>query len=352
MAVKRDNIHYNIRPIQGYDKEYNFVMSAREPGKTTSAVMDLIYNNWKKTKEPRFYMVRNSVEITPALIGMIFDININKFTDDNVVAEYKISELESGILDIRIKGELFIRIVSMSISLRRIKQSTMEGAAGAVFDEYIIDPRSGEKYLKNEAFKIKEAYTTWKRGCHRKKFKMRFFANPYTLYNPLFIDWNIPLEKLRKGQIYSDSTHAIEWALISPELREKLLKENPNYQFDEDYAGYALEGNPINDRNIKLSSMPNNYFLRFVFRYKGKYLGIFQNNYFDIMDDSYYCKFIDSTNRAYFTFEFDELMNRGVIFSSEEKNRLNRFKIAMRNNKVSFADINAYYFTQEIYYNI
>ena len=50
-------------------------------------------------------------------------------------------------------------------------------------DEYIINPKSGERYGKDEAFKIKEAYTTWRRECDG-VLKCYFLANPYSLYNP------------------------------------------------------------------------------------------------------------------------------------------------------------------------
>ena len=79
-----DNLHYSFREIDGYNKPINIVISPREPGKTTFMWVKKIYAQWKIDKRPFIYIVRKSVEINEALISSIFDVNINKFTDDNV----------------------------------------------------------------------------------------------------------------------------------------------------------------------------------------------------------------------------------------------------------------------------
>ena len=188
MAKEWDNLHYSFREIDGYNKAFNFVMSPREPGKTTAMWVQKIYKKWIKNKRPWYYLVRNAVEITDALIDTIAENNINVFTDDNVKLEYKSGDFKGGIVDIFINCEIFLRIVSLSCKLRKIKLAILPNAEACFMDEYIIDPSTGEKYLQGEAFKIKEAYTTWRRGYGGNGiFKMYFCANPYSLFNPLFI---------------------------------------------------------------------------------------------------------------------------------------------------------------------
>ena len=61
MAVKFDNIHYSFRAIDGYNKPFNFVLSPRELGKTTTMWYEKIYLGWKKDKRPWIYLVRQLI---------------------------------------------------------------------------------------------------------------------------------------------------------------------------------------------------------------------------------------------------------------------------------------------------
>lgn len=350
MAIQFDDIHWNSRRIDSYNKDFNFIFGPREPGKTTFMWVKKIYSNWKKDKKPWIYFVRNVVEISEALITSIFDVNMNKFTDDNVEPQYTKGTFKEGVVDIKIEGEIFFRIVALSIPLRRIKLAILRNAVGAYMDEYIINPRNGEKYLPDEWYKIKEAYTTWRRECEG-RFKVYFTANPYSLYNPVFVGLNVDLSKLKKGEILVGDYWAIEWVVLSPELRRSLLEKNPLYKFDEDYSDYALEGSAINDKNIKLATMPEGYSLQFVLRYQDTEIGIFKNNYLTDMEDKFYCKELDnySSKRTVYCFSFDEIVGNSALISYEDRQRFSRLKKALQRNKVAFSSIPIYYLVVEIY---
>lgn len=347
--IPMDNIHYSFRAINGYNKPINIVISPREPGKTSMAWMQLVYLPYKKTGKPWIYFVRQTNEITEALITSIEDI-FNKFTDDDVKLEYAKSSMADGIVDCKIKGKILFRIVSLSIQMRRIKLAVLANIGGVLMDEYIIDPNTNEKYQKNEAFKIKEAYTTWRREADG-VLKMYFLGNPYSLYNPLFMWLGVPVQKLKPGAILVGDIYVIQCYQLTKELREYILKNNPLYEFDDAYKKYAFDGMAVNDSNIKISKCPPGYKLIFIFRHNGKYLGIYRNDYFIDQEDRFHCKFIEdfSERRSVYCFEFNELVNQCIIFSNEEKIRLQRFKVAMRRRQITFEDINSYYIAQEIY---
>lgn len=350
MAVELDNIHYSFREIDGYNKPFNFVFGPREPGKTTMMWMSKIYNNWKKNFKPWIIMTRSSVEINEAFISSIFDTNINKFTDDNVSPEYTKTSFKDGIVDIKINGKLFFRIVSLNIDLRRIKLAVLKNIAGVFMDEYIIDRSTGEKYLKKEAEKIKEAYTTWRREADG-ILKMYFVANGYSLYNPLFVYWKVDINKLKKGEFYVGDNFVIHWCTLNPLLKEKLLKENPLYKFDEDYMDYALNGGVMNDKNIRLGTLPKNYHMRFVFRIAGKNLAVYQNQDIFADDDRFFikCEKSVSMKRQIFAIDIGEMVDRTILLSSEEKFRLNSLISAFRKRLIVFEDVNSYYLFEEIY---
>ena len=346
--MELDNLHYNFREIDGYNKAFNFVLSARECGKTTSAWIK-IYSQWKKTKKPYIYLTRTAVEINEALIDSIFDTNIRKFFDDDLKVKYNKGAFKDGIVDVFVNNELFFRIVSLSIPLRRIKLAVLKNIGGVFMDEYVIDPKTGEKYIKEEAFKIKEAYTTWRRESEG-ILKCYFVGNPYSLFNPLFVSWGVDTAKLKRGSFYVGDSFVIQWATLNPLLREKLLKENPLYEFDEDFKGYALDGEAKNDKNIRLGEKPENFRLRFVFRISGKILGVFQNNGVSL-DPRFFVGFIDdySKARTAFAFDFDELIERTALVGMDERFALSRFKDAFRNRSILFENVSCYYFIEEIY---
>lgn len=350
MAVELDNLHYSYREIDGYNKPFNFIMSPREPGKTTMMWLKKIYLKWKENKAPWIYLVRNVVEISEPLITSIQDTILNKFTDDGVALQYIKGNFDDGIVDVKINGEIFFRIVSLNIKLRRIKLAVLKNCAGVFMDEYIINPKNGEKYLKNEAYTIKEAYSTWRRESNG-ILKMYFCGNPYSLFNPLFMDWGVETSKLKKNSFYVGNDFVIHWAILTPELRAHLLKVNPLYEFDEEYSDYALEGSAVNDKNIKLSKLPENYFLQYIFRMEEKYIGVYKNRFIPDSDNRFFCTILDNIGkyRNVYCFDFEDLIDRCALFSREDRDRFSHFKKAMQRNQVAFSSIETYYLIIEIY---
>lgn len=357
MAIQRDNLHYSFRSIDGYNKAINIVISPREPGKTTSMWLDKIYLPWKKNHKPWIYLVRQAVEIDDALIESIFSTNMNKFTDDDLKPIYKPSTFSNGIVDIFLEVNkekiLFVRIVSLNIKMYRIKKAILRNIAGVFMDEFIINPQFAEKYLPKEFERLQEAYSTWRREADG-VLKMYFCGNPYSLFNPLFVGLKVDISKLKRDSFYVGDSFVIHWAILTPELKAKILEENPFYKFDEEYSNYAVDGQAVNDNNIKLGTLPRNFYLSFVIKINRKYVGIFQNNYIDDMEDKFFCKFLDevSARRTIYCFEFEEMLERSILVSIDERMKLQRFKEAMRKRLVSFEDINVYYYCEEVYKNL
>ncbi|MBO7043011.1 phage DNA encapsidation protein [bacterium] len=378
----RDNLHMNWRNVDGHNKAINGYISPREPGKTDTTWWTKIYSPWCEDGRPWAYFVRTSVEITDAAI-MDIENNINKWAEEPIELHYKKGQFKDGIVDVYIKEKLFIRIYSLNIPLRRIKMAKLENIGGIFFDEYIIDPKSQEKYIPNEWFKIKEAYTTFRREYQGKGFlKMYITGNPYSLFNPAFIGLNVDVNNLKKDtwtrtdkiihykfndgiefddyeykcnpNTYVNDMCAIEWGTLHPILKRYLKEKNPLYMFDEEYNSYALEGNAVNDRHIKTGKLPNNYELNFVIRIEGKNVGIFKNNYADDLEDKYFCKFLDEVGarRTIYCFDFAEMVSRSVLMSLDDRCRLQRFKDAMRKSVVAFEDINVYYYCVEVFKNL
>lgn len=353
--VKRDNIHYTTRRIDGYNLPFNFIISEREAGKSTAIWLDKCYKAFKENGQTTLVVRRKVVHITKSYIDDIAKI-INKFTDDNVHFTYASSSIDDGIVDIYVGDKIFIRVVALSIDITAIKSLVLLNLRYIVFDEFICNIRFKEKYLTNEAMKFMEVYNTFRRESSN--LKCYFMGNPYSLFNPYFIFFNVRTHNLKRGAIISDNkSYVIECYEMLPELRKKILEENPLYQFDNAYTKYAFDGVNINDQNIIVrEDRPQNFSLAFIFKISGKYIGIYRNNVFEEFGLNYYGEFINvetvSKKRNIFCFDFEELVERTCMLSPDDKYKFQKIKDAMRRRMIAFDSIECYYLMEEIYFNL
>ena len=351
--IKRDNIHYNSRKIDGYNLPFNFIISEREAGKSTHIWLKC-YDNWKNTEETVLVIRRKITHITKSYIDDIAQI-INKFTDDNVVFNYSQSSIKDGIIDIYIKEKRFMRICALSVDITAIKSLVLRNLRFIVFDEFICNQRFGEKYLKDEATKFMEIYNTFRRESE--KLTCYFLANPYSYFCPYFMFFNVDTSKLRRGAIISDKkSYVIECYEITKELKDYILSVNPLYQFDNAYTKYAFEGVNINDQNIIIQKeRPEGFRLLYVFKAANRYIGIYRKDFW-VDGIGYYCEFLNpstiSKRRDIICFDFEELVEKTIMLSPDERYKFQKIKDAMRKRLIAFESIECYYLTEDIYFNL
>ena len=201
-----------------------------------------------------------------------------------------------------------------------------------------------------------EVYNTFRRESE--KLKCYFLGNPYSLFNPYFMFFGVDSSKLVRGALISDKkSYVIQCYEITQELREKILKENPLYQFDNAYTKYAFEGKNVNDLNIIIrDKLPLNFRLLYVFKSANKYIGLYRSSIWIDYDIIYYCQFIDektiSRRRDIICFDFEELVERVVMLSPDERYKFQKIKEAMRKRLIAFNSIECYYLIEEIYFNL
>lgn len=349
-----DNIHFNTRKIDSYNLPFNFIISEREAGKST-AIWLKSYKAWKENGETILVVRRKITHITKAYIDDISQI-INKFTDDGVIFKYSQSSLKEGLVDIYINNIRFMRICALSCDITALKSLVLLNLRYIIFDEFICNQRFGEKYLKDEATKFMEVYNTFRRESEN--LKCYFMGNPYSLFNPYFMFFNVNSAKLKRGAVISDKkSYVIQCYEISQELREKILAENPLYQFDNSYTKYAFEGQNVNDLNIIIrEKLPPNFKLLYVFKSANKYIGLYRSSIWIDSDILYYAQFIDgnhvSKRRDIICFDFEELVERVVMLSPDERCKFQKIKEAMRKRLIAFNSIECYYLIEEIYFNL
>lgn len=342
--IKRDNIHFTFNEIDGYNKVFNFVISPREPGKTTAALLDKVYKSFMKGK-PYVLLRRRIADVTNDYIDSCLLV-INKFLDkkDQLAFVYRGTDVSKGMARIYCGDKLFMSVIGLSSPVSRIKSLMIPNIGGIIFDEFICNQRLGEKYLKQEAFKFKELYSTYQRESEG-KLKVYFLGNPYSRYNPYFTWKKVPLEELKLGTVVSKDDYAVQTYEMKPELKEYILKHNPLYEFDDEYKKYGFFGQSVNDQNIILvKSQPPKFKLIRLFTVENSTIGVYANRCSGIDEIDYWCKLETNIGlkRTVWCLDVDDLAQNRRVMSFADKNKNNNLADSMRRNRIGFKDVTAY----------
>lgn len=351
-----DNLHINFRAVNGYQLPFIFVVSAREAGKSTAFWLQA-YREFQKNRSPIIVIRRLITHLTTAYIDDIAEI-LRKFYDEDIKFKYKQADLKSGIVDVYLNDERFIRFIALNVKITAVKSLVLRNVKYVLFDEFICNPRWDEKYLSGEVQKFLEIYNTFNRESHN--MTCYFLGNPYSYYNPYFMYFGIRTETLERGKFYTDNKRYVLWLYnLKPELIEYIKERNPLYQFEDEYTKYAFFGENINDKNIIVeSSKPDGYVLQYVFKIQDRILGVYRN---DILSEKtnfdyyYYIEFVDyalSKRRNIICFDFEEMMDKTIILSRDERFKFENLRKAMRKRHIAFKTIECYYLFIEVYNNL
>lgn len=350
--MKRDNMHFTFRTVDGYKKPFVFVVSAREAGKSTAYWLDKAYKKWKDKRQTTLVMKRNIVSITSAYIESIGKI-IKKFNEnEQIELHYRKGDIKEGVINVTLNGEPFMAIVALSASIERVKSLVLENIGTMVFDEFICNKKFGEAYLKEEVDRFKEVYNTFYRETEE-MMTCYFLGNPYSLYNPYFLHFGVDIKRLKPGIILSGNNYVVQCYELSKELKEYILSRNPLYQFDDSYVKYAFNGEAINDANIRISiNLPRNYALSFIVRIEGKFIGFYYNKQISNNGDLWHCRFIPDkeVKRDFICFDFNNLVDGGTMISKSDNWQFISYKAAMQRRLITFSDVNVYNLCEQIYY--
>jgi len=350
-----DDLHFDCKEVDSYNMAFNFIVSEREAGKST-LLWKKVYNAFKNEDRPSIILRRMIVDITEQYIEDIAKI-INKFTKANIALEYVKQEIKNGQMDVKLNGRLFFRIIGLSAPMSRLKSMFIKDAKYMIMDEFICNLRLGEKYLQDEPFRVKELYTTYNRetvAAHPgKPIKFYAFGNPYSLFNPYFSDMCINTNKLYPGAIIKGNNYVIQCYQIKPELKKKILANNPLYQFDDAYKRYAFDGRAIQDADIRImEDQPKNFRLAYTMKLHNKILGVFRG-YDRDLQLHYWCRIMKPSEvgawRNIVCFDFGQMASRTVLLNNNGKKLYGYLKESIEHRWIAYQTIESSYFMEEVY---
>jgi len=347
--IIRDNIHYTFNEIDGYNKVFNFVISPREPGKTTAFLMDKVYKGWQKGT-PWVILRRRIADVTKEYIDSCCDV-INKFLPDDKQLEFKYGSVDGGTVRVYCESKLFMLVIGLSSPMSRIKSLMIRNIGGIGYDEFICNERLGEKYLNKETFKFKELYSTYQREAEG-KLKCYFLGNPYSRYNPYFVWKEVNLEKLILGSVVSEKDYAVQTYEMKPELKEYILQHNALYEYDDEYKKYGFFGKSVNDENIVIvKHQPPKYKLLRLFTVEDKIIGVYTSHSYDKSEIDYWCCLVTDVGlkRTVWCTDINDLASNRRVMSIDDINRNRTIVDAMHRNRIGFQDVTTYQLFITIY---
>lgn len=336
-----DGTYWDDRRISGYHKMLKAIIAPREPGKTTQ-MLNKCWSRACKKGETAVYLVRNSNIITPTFVENEIRQKIKKFFEVPVF-EFSMTSAKAGNVDILAEGFPFMRIISLNMLTEKLKKVTVPHPSFIWMDEFVLDTKRGDRYLTSESSRFKDLYNTLVR--ENRGLYAYFTGNVYSRYNPYFLDWKVETDKLSTESIYTNDMCAVELVTLTEKLKKKIKAENPFYEFDDIYSKFALDGEAMNDRDVKVNRrFPRGFTLRFCVLCEGRKIGIFSNGY------DYYVDYVRGTStKDTLSFSIKELVNGTRIFTSEDKYTTFYFKQKMGRREVVFHDLSCYYLIEDIW---
>ncbi len=364
----RDNIHLNIQRIDSYNKTDNFIITTRGMGKST-ALWGKVYNEYKNGL-CSVVQKNRPVEITKEYISDIED-TLNLFRKPSEYCKLRPtpgSKMNSGPVDVQIleKGKdwtRFIRVVPISIEVKRFKSMCIANIGNIYVDEFLPDIDHGEKWLPGYSWRADTLYTTlarFKYQVQKKTLKRYWFGNPYSRFiPPIFERYNVDTFSLQAGQFIVGKDYLIDMETPCNELQQLLEKENPLLlnSINEEWAKFMKGEFYTDDRYIIEKEHPRNYQLRWVFKFASHQILIFASNG-DVVDSvldcdlDFWCKLDDSwkgDRKSVFCFDFTNLTDGTQLMMNSDKLPLYVLKTAMGRRKVAFGDVNCASMMEEIY---
>lgn len=346
---KLDKFHINFSKIDGADKTFNFIISPREDGKTTMFVCRKTWPAFQRGAAT-IIQVRNKVEMSESLVDTYCQ-PIRKYIDDSFEVTYRLGDLSKGLCPVFEKktGTMIYYFLSLSTRLDTIKKQKITTPGLWLVDEMIINPDFHEKYLPKEAFRFKEAFTTFFR--ENPKMRTYFLGNPYTLWNPYLDEFGIKASSLVKNKVVTGNNWACWRKGLSPELYKKVKAQNPLFDEDGAYRRYALDGDAINDSRLWISEKrPGGFSLYSVIIKAKEYVGIFRSSD-PFSSPRFWVGKVDdvSARRAIYAFAFEDMEKGSRLYQRKDAFIFERLKSAMTLRNVAYESLDLAYFFEEIY---
>lgn len=269
-------MYYNIDEALSYNALFTMIVGGRGVGKSYSAKKRVIKNFINKG-EQFVYLRRYKTELKKK------DHFFNDIMQEFPNHEFKVNS-KCFMIDGKPAGFF------MTLSTQVIEKSTpYPNVTTILFEEFLIDPSTSYRYLRNEVDTFLEAYSTVARD---RDVKVLFLANNISMYNPYFMYWGLHLKdnevKCRKGDI-----------ILLKVSSEEYTKHMLNTRFGKiiqgtSYGNYAIGNISMKDNDTFIEKKKGTAFYYYGYYFDGEFYGVWEDETVGLIyvseDYDPYCK--------------------------------------------------------------
>lgn len=304
---------YSLDKIDKKGKLFNWIVSARGPGKTTACKRRMVERGIKGN---RFvYVRRNKVECENRQMK-------DFFTKIQLLGYYRDLDLRYDHGAMYCGNDVIGYAVPLSTSVNERSMDYIN-VTDIYFEEFILREDATHHYLKNEVELFLELYTTVSRNTDPRCW---FVGNNIETFNPYFLYFNIyPKEEGIK--VWKD--HAIEFYrntefenMVSNTRFGRLIS-------DTNYGDYAIDNQSLLANQSFIKKRPKASRGIFDIVYMGKKYGVYASNKMLVFIDEAPCGKVpvsftrEDNNFGNITYrEFKGMWESGYYLSALKKNRI------------------------------
>lgn len=271
---------------------FNQILGPRGHGKTYWAKSRVI-KNFINSGEEFVYLRRRVKELDMAKANIYQDIIRNDEFHDH---EIKYNKFGYYMVDDEICGYP----MALADSMYR-KGNSFANVTTILFDEYTIDERSNQRYLKNEIQLFLTLYDTIDRRENR--VKVFFLGNSYSFINPYTTYWK--LKAPEPGKITKSDNKK---SLVYNDFDQEFLDQQRSTEFGSmidgtTYGAMGLNNMFINDSYEFIEKKSGNCSYCFGLKYLDDYYGIWVNYASGLV---YVSKDIEPTSRMIYSVTMED----------------------------------------------
>lgn len=346
------SIFWNPKETLTHNCLFNIILGNRGGGKSFGAKQWAI-DNFIKKHEQFGYIRRYKEDLTKPMKQFFTDISIYypdyefKVDGDKFYIRVKASNEKVKWSDKDIAGYGFV------LSTANNKKSvSYPNITTLIYDEFLLDNRSFQRYIPEEVICLLNLYETVARpGTQHPRCILFMLANAISITNPYFLFWGLKMPNKADGNgkfIWKDKKRSI---LVEDVRNDKFIDIKKNTEFGKiiegtKYAEYSIDNKFLLDDETFIESKPSYSQYYFTFTYKDITLGV----WFSMRDGKMYVsKSIDKTYPIHYSITLKDHKPNTMLLKS--KSRSLHFKTFLENYKmgnVRFEDMNIKNITYEV----
>lgn len=345
--------------ILSYNKTFNFVIGQRTGGKSYDSKnlaishhlkynIEIVWIRREKTELSKEFRMKFFSDVEHLYPENGFDI---KMTESGATA-YIFDKVknESGEIE-QLNRRPFIYFVALSV-YHKHKSIPFNNVKWIIFDEFIINPRTGARYLKGETFAFFEIYHSIARPYSRMvdgktkmidpKTRVLFLGNSISIVNPYFSYFNIKIDLDKEFNVFDNGVVQIWDGTLHREYMEttslgKSLEGT-------DYIEYAQENEFYLDNNNFVQHKTKNASYLFGFIVEGHKLGVWIDYREGLM---FINKMFNGQGLVVAVDTSDHNPNLLMINYFKRTYRYKQLRTAFENGVVRYSDLNvmAYFYS-------